>query len=652
MNRQYTLHYFIFVFAVLFATQTPVRSQNTLITDISWEYLKNYPPISEQIPNEKHLSECNEYLIAFNLLLELKNSAAKNYNPTDPYTKHIKGAWSDLKIFYDQGNPEQPLLKKLSRCTTVTGTINFAQMLALPTHNVNELVARQNITQLLMRDENLFDTLHAELQNIATHEKTFLSRCYYSTDITSSLNLIERFFTQGSTRSNINLIMQYALDLPSSAYNIPYRLHTYAQSILAYDENSSKSRSAILYCRPYKRLALFHKLGKMMCETQSLILSPFLVQNQIKLLYNLLDQQQTMINISSLLYGSKKIHRLIKQHSQLSSLIPTPHLDALFINQKTLPDNVQKFLSAIKTNTFRGKPSFFSWLGTVSYVWHLFESVKHDLLAAFNEIGNIDSYVSIASLLKEHQSAPSHYCFPTYLESDMPAIDIQESWHPALDPQTVVSSSLAMGNSAPCKNALVMGPNGGGKSTTTNGIMLAIYLGQTLGISPATHAAFTPFAKLITFAEKNDDIVNKKSKFMVEAEQIGKLCTLARASNPGEKMYLALDEIITGTGPDKASEIAYGTIEYLGSQPHTMFTLCTHYPELEALAHKDPKTYGLFTVPSTVDDAGNIHNSYQLTPGAYRNSGTQLAILKKYNVPQSIIYRAQSLLSPPSTPAT
>ena len=56
------------------------------------------------------------------------------------------------------------------------------------------------------------------------------------------------------------------------------------------------------------------------------------------------------------------------------------------------------------------------------------------------------------------------YCFASYIEQETPYIKAQNFWTPFIDPQEVVTNDIELGNTNGPRDAIISGPNAGGKS--------------------------------------------------------------------------------------------------------------------------------------------------------------------------------------------
>ena len=123
--------------------------------------------------------------------------------------------------------------------------------------------------------------------------------------------------------------------------------------------------------------------------------------------------------------------------------------------------------------------------------------MKKDLLVdLIQSCSNLDCFVSIAKLMKN--TSHFQYTFPEYIyQQKHPSIECEGLAYPILT-QQVVLNNINLGLSQP-RNAIITGPNAGGKSTFIKSLCLAIIFGQTLGIVPAHKFKFTPFSLITTY---------------------------------------------------------------------------------------------------------------------------------------------------------
>jgi DNA mismatch repair ATPase MutS len=264
---------------------------------------------------------------------------------------------------------------------------------------------------------------------------------------------------------------------------------------------------------------------------------------------------ERLIGVSETIRAMKQAALFIKTNETLASKISTKNIDNL--GKQTAKLN--ELIRLLSTNTFTGKPSFFSFTGRVLAAYKIMAEVKNGLSKALEEFGKIDAYCSTAELFKSFQGKDHKYCFAEYVsDANQPYVDAKDFWFPGLlnDPnlKTVIPNSVTMGNVGlgNPRNILLTGPNKGGKSTILKGLIVSIILAQTLGIAPATSFSLTPFKKIQTYINIADNSSMGLSLFQAELMRAKKLLDTVEKLQPGEFSFNIFDEVFSGTNPEEA----------------------------------------------------------------------------------------------------
>ena len=170
-------------------------------------------------------------------------------------------------------------------------------------------------------------------------------------------------------------------------------------------------------------------------------------------------------------------------------------------------------------------------------------------------VGEIDVYVSLADKISTYDgNTYAAYCFVDFIEeSDKPILEVQNFWHPFIDAEKIVSNSVSL-NTGNERNMIITGPNTGGKSTTMKALASSVLLAQTFGIAPASSMRMTPFGVICTYLNISDDISSGLSLFKAEVKRFQDLMKATKKLPNGSFAFVILDEIFTGTSPDKAEE--------------------------------------------------------------------------------------------------
>ena len=292
---------------------------------------------------------------------------------------------------------------------------------------------------------------------------------------------------------------------------------------------------------------------------------------------------------------------------------------------------------------------FLNNAGKLLASYKLFVEHKDAFADAMYELGQLDAYLALATLMQESQANNSShgYTFATFLDREQkntPYIKIDQMWNPFLDPKQAVGNSIEMdGAPGRVRNMILTGPNASGKSTFLTSVAISLLLSQTVGIAPAQEAVITPFNKINSNIEKGDDIAAAESLFMVEVKRAQQNINIIKGLKPQEFSLTIFDELLFGTNPTEAAAGEYSIFEFLGAYSNSLSIVATHYPTVMRLEELAPdKGFVNYKVYSTRDSNGKIRYTYKIVLGK-SNQATAIDILEQEGVDRSIITRAREI---------
>ena len=146
------------------------------------------------------------------------------------------------------------------------------------------------------------------------------------------------------------------------------------------------------------------------------------------------------------------------------------------------------------------------------------------------------------------------------------------------------------------KNALLTGPNKGGKSTVLRALSISALLAHTYGCSLG-FLTLTPFNKMFVCL-KPDDLPGSKSRFEREIEFTSNTLTLS------EPTLIFIDELYHSTNPPDALRSCQIYCNQLWAKPNIVSVISTHFFEL---VEKAPDTIQKICCPAIIDENNNIH---------------------------------------------
>lgn len=278
---------------------------------------------------------------------------------------------------------------------------------------------------------------------------------------------------------------------------------------------------------------------------------------------------------------------------------------------------------------------------TLRSIFQRFDSKAALWTQAIECVSTLDALLSLAKV-----SAAPGYCWPDFLPSHKPVLDIAEGRHPMLD-QTLaergdvayIPNSVALGN--PARLMLVSGPNMGGKSTLLRQTCLIAVLAQIGCRVPAQRCRMTLVDRIFTRVGASDRILSGQSTFFVELAE-----TASILLNATTHSLCILDELGRGTATFDGTAIAHAVTDHLVTKVCCRAMFATHYHSLVedwemdprvSLGHMDCIVQGS---DEATKDSENVTFLYKLCGGASPKSyGINVAKLAK--LPEIVIQLAR-----------
>lgn len=532
-----------------------------------------------------------------------------------------------MELVHGEARPGDHLAHRLMSHDTFNlirtefGKKRCMEMLAQPICNIDELKRRQAIIREFALDNDLLNECDRILKEISDAEELLFDLYQYdSVPESEKLLYFSPFFDQmGFNRSKT------ALSVSTRFNQVTNTLTTLGTAAYAYyvpklftsqmrEEEAKKTR-----------MILTGVLGTVFALPLSLILLS--VQKQfINMSQNM---QQKLIALATYINGIKQLIRIMDAHEALKTRMPQLQDVARQLNgSKRKSKEFNELCSLLNKSTFQpGEPSFFSSQGNVlmAYQHVVSETVRKEFTDTLNLLGDLDLYMAIAKKMKIHQKLPVHYSFAQFTEGT-PSITAKRFWNPFLPVETVVPNSIEF-NANGMSNMILTGPNTGGKSVTLKGLMINALLAQTFGIAAADQFIITPFTKLTCHMNITDDTGAGISLFKAEVLRAHELMDMVRKLAPHEYAFIIIDEIFTGTSPDKAEELSYKFIKQLGEFPNVILVNATHFKKLVGLEQESNGRSKNYHMSVITDASGKVTKyTYTLTYGPSPvNNASQIA---------------------------
>ncbi|HKP12808.1 MAG TPA: DNA mismatch repair protein MutS, partial [Blastocatellia bacterium] len=249
-------------------------------------------------------------------------------------------------------------------------------------------------------------------------------------------------------------------------------------------------------------------------------------------------------------------------------------------------------------------------------------------------LGRIDLFAALAELAAER-----NYVRPELTEDD--DITIINGRHPMieqmLDGREFVANDTRLANRE-TQIMLITAPNMAGKSVYLRQVALICLLGQIGSFVPAESARLALLDRIFTRIGLNDYTLRGHSSFMIEMIETAHILHHATP-----RSLVLLDEIGRGTSTADGLSIARAVIEYLHNQPRlqpkTLFA--THYHELTDASDYLPRVRNYHV--AVRERGGKVHYLHRVEPGrAEKSFGIYVAQIA--GLPKPVLRRANELL--------
>lgn len=616
------------------------------------EILKNVP-VENQSKEESLLTTA----------CKLVNSSGTRFNPKQ------QSVWQSIvsnKIIVD-------VLTKLKRTKTIFGHIALAQQAAHIETNLEKLQLKTDLLMFLEQHPAVLQKLQNTIRKSVTSESEFLEACqkldqfdqlYFknygldrlnnsktaheawtrsnlalpaflilSQTVLSKFNIemmvkpqesqekLNRFSHSTSSEKIVNILkgsLNSLIELPSAIASLPYHISNQTLYKKYYDglrdlnmqeEHKQSLANFAVYC--------VYAVGAF--ATGQIAYQSYKAYTENKETFDNIHKQQTiLIATSKLLQTMQHVCNVIEEQPELMKSIPEyKNLKELFNpeSKQTSPE-LKNLIKELLSSSFKTTSSyFFAKTGKVLATYHNFLKLHGEFVPYLERLGTIDMHLSIFELYQEFKNhSNAAVCLPTFVNDYTPSINIDNLWHPLLNPNEVVTNNISMGNGSN-NNLILTGPNAGGKTTFLTGLAINLILAQSFGIACAKSFVITPFTKIHSYLDITTNIKEGESLFKAELNRAKDLKQSVATCKNDEKAFTMIDEIFSGTNQEVASDIGFDFAKILGQMPHSMTIITTHIPKLTTLEETTSFFNNYKVADAQIASDGTITYPFKLVPG-------------------------------------
>ena len=316
--------------------------------------------------------------------------------------------------------------------------------------------------------------------------------------------------------------------------------------------------------------------------------------------------QKTLFDISCFIKAHDALLALIQENKVIRKLI---------LQENPIDQKLEQLKELLSTATIQEPSDRFMHGGRILVAHKLIQEIKELLVPSMKIIGEIDSYVGIAKLIKEHEILPVKYCIASFVNSSSPVINFTDFWHPITPKEKAVTNTILLGGENNPYGAIITGPHGCGKSTAMKAITLNLILAQTFGIVAAKQAQLSMFTKINTYLNIQDNINLGWSTFVAEQARVDIILDSVRHLKPYEFSFNMLDEVFKGTIEKEGAQRTFDCGKELASYKNSLSMIAVHSELPTELEEYTNGTYKNFHVELTENNNGQFVKTFKLIQG-------------------------------------
>jgi DNA mismatch repair protein MutS len=570
----------------------------------------------------------------------------------------------DISLLCGAKTEDHYVAQIIDRTQTEFGKIFLYAMLANPTSSIEILKERQEIIKYLVDHNELYNELHQNIfAHIAQQENIALSfwgqdgfqqsskRCYFSVPLIKKL---DSFLNNSEILLGAKSLWDHQTRVVSTLFGFgaTVLLPLYSLSLLSNIKSETLTQCADHFQRtgPYILGALiaYFKSNHLVDFGGSLLAAFYSgiffkegfdwARDNFSL--ELFLQKKLMV-IAHFFKTTTQLKKLFQHHPHFVKICPSAQKILKTLNEIERNKKANKFFKLLNSDTFKGTASIFSHKGRILIAYRLMHELKEDFEQLFLLLGQLEAYLSCATLFKEFADQEVTFCFVDYENKETPHIHFTDFWNPLIDHRKVITNTIEMGEKKR-RNCIITGPNAGGKSALIKGLVINLILAQSIGLTAAQNAQLTPFCSIATYLNIVDDIASGNSLFKAQVLRAQEMICLAETTSSDSFSFIALDEMFNGTSAKESKAAAYSVAYHLGTIQNCMCVLATHFPLLTSLEKKSD-AFTNYKVSVEVNPIQGIYYPFKIQEGI-SDQHIALDILQQEGFNSAIIENASRFL--------
>lgn len=525
----------------------------------------------------------------------------------------------NLELIDSHNENAVTLLNVLDHTSSPMGARLLKKWIVMPLKERKPILARLDVVEFLLKNEDLQNSLLAEIKQIGDLER-----------------LISKI---GLQKANPREIVQLKRSL--------YAIQAIKEIIQEVDS------------KPLQTIADQLNSCKLLCEQIESEIHPEPPVSITK--GNVIAEgvDEELDRLRSIAYGGKDFLLKIQKREAESTGIPSLkisfnnvfgyYLEVTNAHKDKVPDTWQRkqtLVNAERYITTELKEYEEQILGAEEKIFTLENQIYADILRSLMEyikpvqlnaqlIAQLDVLLNFSLIARKN-----HYSKPEITTDTI--IDIKGGRHPVIEKtlplgEDYITNDVFLDNETQ-QIIIITGPNMAGKSALLRQTGLIVLMAQIGCFVPAKNAKLGLTDKIFTRVGASDNLSSGESTFMVEMSE-----TASILNNISPRSLILLDEIGRGTSTYDGISIAWAIAEYLHQYPaakaRTLFA--THYHELNELTNSFNriKNYNI-----AVKEINNkVIFLRKLVPGGSEHS-FGIHVAKMAGMPSAVIHRSNEIL--------
>ena len=269
--------------------------------------------------------------------------------------------------------------------------------------------------------------------------------------------------------------------------------------------------------------------------------------------------------------------------------------------------------------------------------YDIFNEIKEEIKKYIHGLQVVSSKVAFYDVMQAFATVAEENNFVKPNINEEGIINIEDGRHPVVE--SVIKDEYTPNDVLMDEKTnilLITGPNMSGKSTYMRELAIIIILNQIGSFVPAKKANLPIIDKVFTRIGASDDLVGGESTFMVEMKE-----SATALKNATKNSLILFDELGRGTSTYDGMSLAGSIIEYIETNIKCKTLFSTHYHELTKMADTFDGIKNVHV--SIYEENGNIRFLHKVKNGAVDKS-YGINVAKLADLPDKVIERADELL--------